>query len=162
MIVQIIVAFLVPVIISIILYFTLIKDKLCDGGRKLHKCANSDSSVCTNSSTDYAQMCGENKKPKSLLGNKNLKMAPGQGQCVEKTDKTIDNNKECNSCLSSYSGYMFYNNNPDLKTFDDKCKDAFVNNPTAEIGDVVALGYKTNKGRSYTCESPGIVVSGSC
>ena len=62
--------------------------------------------------------------------------------------------------MGSYPDIGFYNNNPDLNE-DDKCQDGFVTNPTAEIGDVVALSYKTNKDRSYTCESPGIVVSGN-
>lgn len=58
MLLYILIAFLLPVGISILLYFTIIKKKICDGD--LRKCPKSGVNICVKSGTsdaDFTAMC---------------------------------------------------------------------------------------------------------
>lgn len=57
-ILSIFVAFIIPVIISLIIYFVVLKPNLCGNGRNLYDCSGSDVSICVDGSVDYKDYCG--------------------------------------------------------------------------------------------------------
>lgn len=154
MIVKLIVAFLIPVIIGIVLYFTLIEGKICGGGRKLYNCPNSDTSICVKPGINYSGMCSANKN--STESVRNLKVGPGNGQDVNPVKVKVKHLQKCEHCLSRHNDTRTTNYWNDTK---NDCFDAFEAGGYggADDGDIVAFNYQAQDGGSYTCDSPGIV-----
>ena len=68
-----ILALLLPIAIGLILYFVVIKKKMCDGD--LYTCSNSNVSICVQSGTsndDSKKMCDRLTAPTSLTIGKDL------------------------------------------------------------------------------------------
>lgn len=148
MIVKIVVAFLIPVIISIILYFTLIEGKICDGGRKLYNCPNSDTSICVKPGINYSDMCSVNKKSTEPV--RKLKVGPGNGQCVEPAKVKVEHLQKCEDCLNNDEFQQKYWNDTQNNCFDAFDPGTYSG---ANDGDIVAFKY----GKNYSCNSPAIV-----
>ena len=138
--------FLLAAAVVVTLYFTVLKKDICAGGRQLYDCPSGGVSICTKPGMDYASYC----KGGGSKGLRNLGMGPGNGQCVEPTDKTITDINECNICISNGGQQVYWSNR-------EGCKDAYTGSSSAIPGDIVAFDYGPLHPQQYTCSSPGVV-----
>ena len=140
------IAFLLPVGVAILVYFTVIKKKICDGD--LHLCPASGVSVCVKSGTtanDWQGMCTKlSQGPNGFRSNKGpLRTGPGIGPCVRPTTKSITDKTNCRNCLQ-HNTQGFWN---DTQGF---CGDASGGDNGVK-GDIVAFYYGI---RPYSCDNP--------
>ena len=157
MIAIILLAFLIPIAICILLYFTVVQKKLCNGD--LHSCSASNVNLCVKSGTsddDWKGMCTklENKGNLGNLGT-GLGAGPGWGQCVMDTNEKMGNKlNKCNECINDGTGTKYYIRDRDY------CGDAYSADYAQSVnGDIVAWNYGPKRPTNHSCNNPGIVTN---
>lgn len=160
----ILLAFLIPIAIGILLYFTVVQKKLCNGD--LHSCSASNVNLCVKSGTsddDWKGMCTKLENKGNLGAG--LGAAPSYNSCVGPQQKEkIRYQDECKRCISINNGtkpnfFKYWNGGPKGDA-QDACYDVWPEpgkiTPEPEKDDIVAFNYGTGA-KAYMCENPGII-----
>jgi hypothetical protein len=138
------IGFFVITVIALLIFFTVIKNKMCNG--QFVKCPSGNVSICSKKGTNAGQFC-----PKRT-GEFRSGVGPGNGQCVgpAPSDRKIKHMYECERQLEmNLADYGHFWNDTQQKAGDTH---------TARDGafsiynDIVATA-------EYPCNSPGIITN---
>ena len=101
----ILIAFLIPIAIGVVLYFTTFKKDVCMDGRKLYNCPNNDASICVKPGMNYANACNALGKGDGS-GGFGMDLQSGAGPCGQYLQKPCEVDTNCKWCKPRGRGWF--------------------------------------------------------